>query len=157
MRHLADWACPNTGVIVVLARSVLQTFTRFIQNEDKPEAGGILLGYRRGDHFEVVHATEPTQFDTQSRHHFKRESEIHAKAASDMWASSHGHIGYIGEWHTHPESTPSPSCLDLKEWMNLTMKVSDKTSMVMTIVGTKEIWIGLSHPNGSICKLISVI
>ncbi len=156
MRHLADWACQDTGVIVVLSPSVLKILTSYIQDEDKLEAGGILLGYRRGDHFEIINATEPTQFDTRSRYHFERAPEIHTLTATELWNESKGHVSYIGEWHTHPEENPTPSMTDLKEWGKLTNGLPNKNALVVLIVGTREIWIGLSNPNGSISKLTPV-
>lgn len=157
MCFLADWACPRTGVIVVLAPSVLNTFSNYIQNEGhKPESGGILLGLRRGAHFEVTTATKPTQYDKRSKYHFKRDSMIHADIAAEMWEKSHGHISYIGEWHTHPVSDPVPSSLDIHEWGKLTKNLSNQNSFVMTIIGIDKLWAGLSHPDGSISKLIPV-
>ncbi len=156
MQYVADWICPDTGVIVVIAPPVLDKFASYVQGKNKYEAGGILLGYRRGDHFEVIHATEPSEIDKRSRFHFVREAKYHSEIASKLWAKSNGTINYIGEWHTHPEETPTPSSLDINEWKKLTMKSSDQNPFVMTIVGAKELWTGLSHPNGLIKKLIEV-
>jgi integrative and conjugative element protein (TIGR02256 family) len=156
MQCLADWACPSTGVIVVFAPSTIDTFNRYVQDEDKSEAGGILIGYRRGDHFEVTHATEPTKFDKRSRVHFERLPAIHAETASKLWTDSNGHITYIGEWHTHPEKFPSPSVTDIAEWKNLSKQQTSNNSLVMTIIGTKEIWVGLAKSNGQLNPLRSL-
>jgi integrative and conjugative element protein (TIGR02256 family) len=157
MCSLADWACPSTGVIVVLAPSVLRTFDKYIQNEEgKPESGGILLGLRRGAHLEVTNATVPTQFDKQSKFHFERDSKVHSHIATEMWRKSGGHITYIGEWHTHPENDPVPSSIDFHEWGKVTRGSPNQNSFVMITVGINRLWVGISLPDGSIRKLNSV-
>ena len=32
-----------------------------------------------------------------------------------LWEQSNELIGYLGEWHTHPQRIPYPSALDLRE------------------------------------------
>ncbi|MDD2776789.1 MAG: Mov34/MPN/PAD-1 family protein [Gallionella sp.] len=151
---LADWACPNTGVISVLHPSVLQVLSEYIQNEKgKPESGGILLGLRRGAHFEVTSATAPTQFDKQSRFHFKRDSIGHSTIATEAWKRSGGYITYIGEWHTHPEHNPTPSSIDLQAWRELTRDSLSQDSYLRIIVGISKLWVGLSLPDGSLSEL----
>jgi len=158
MCFIADWITPNSGIIVITAPEVLKVFTKYIQDDElKLEAGGILLGYRRGQHFEITHATEPTKYDQRSRHHFVRSPEIHSEIAIDIWRGSHGHITYCGEWHTHPEASPSPSPIDIREWMALSEKLPYNRAYVMTIVGTEQLWNGLAHYDGSLTELAPVL
>jgi len=157
MCFITDWITPSSGIIVVNEPSVIEVFDKYIQDDElKHEAGGILLGYRRGQHFQIVHATEPTKYDKRSRHHFERSPEIHADIAIGMWRKSYGHITYCGEWHTHPVIHPSPSPLDRKEWKVLSTKLPRNKSYVMTIVGIGQLWSGVAHYDGSLTELAPV-
>jgi len=153
---LGDWACPDTGVIVVISSPVIETLTSYIQSGDREEAGGMLLGYRRGDHLEVTHATEPTKYDIRKIFSFKRNSNTHTEIANKAWSDSKGHICYIGEWHTHPEDNPTPSGVDIREWKKLSMNMEGNNSLFMLIVGRKSIWTGISSSKGILKVLVEV-
>lgn len=100
------------------------------------ESGGILLGYRRGDHLHIVAATTPQPDDQCMKFRFFRRDLNHQKVAIRQWDLSGNTMDYLGEWHTHPELEPTPSSLDMSEWQKICC--ARKTSMVFLIVG----WIG---------------
>lgn len=109
---------------------------------DRPEAGGILLGYRRKDHLHVVTATSPQPGDQQGRFHFHRRDPAHQKVALRQWELSDSMVDYLGEWHTHPVSHPTPSGLDLSEWKKICTRKN--VNMVFLIVGTaNSYWLGV--------------
>ncbi len=71
MQFVSEWATADRRRLVVLNEAVTQVSVRHRQRFPwQTEAGGILLGRRRGNHFEVVEATEPTVSDppTTSSH-----------------------------------------------------------------------------------------
>lgn len=113
--------------------------------QDQPttaESGGVLLGFRRGSHLQVLLATPPGQDDWRSRTSFYRAAAGHQAAAQEHW-KAHGEAGdYLGEWHTHPEDVPTPSTIDLREW-SIVMKRNPGKPMIFLIVGRKEEWFGL--------------
>lgn len=54
-------------------------------------------------------------------------------------------MDYLGEWHTHPEDSPSPSTIDTDGWQRICSK--RKTPMLFVIVGTQDrLWICLGTP-----------
>jgi integrative and conjugative element protein (TIGR02256 family) len=57
------------------------------------------------------------------------------------WSNSGETMDYIGEWHTHPESDPRPSALDLDEWRKICHRRND--TMVFLIQGTLHQWVGV--------------
>ena len=64
MQFVSEWATADRRRLVVLNEAVTQVSVRHRQRFPwQTEAGGILLGRRRGNHFEVVEATEPTHRD----------------------------------------------------------------------------------------------
>lgn len=110
-----------------------------------PEAGGILMGFRRGKHLHVAQATTPQQNDKRTRYRFDRRDQFHQAVAIKQWKESDGTVDYIGEWHTHPEMNPSPSSLDISEWGKIYRAI--KLPMIFIIVGLGVIWLGIGCNN----------
>ncbi len=71
-----------------------------------------------------------------------RKDPGHQKISDTGWKESGGIITYLGEWHTHPVKTPSPSSTDRYEWSKLCAFYSDP--LVFLIVGTERWYIELS-------------
>ena len=86
-------------------------------------------------------ATPPGPRDRRSKYHFHRDVEFHAQIALSEWAKSLETMDYVGEWHTHPESYPQPSQLDLQEWQQICRR--RKELMVFMIQGILGSWIGV--------------
>lgn len=119
MPFLATWEVPGTGQLVYLREQPLQVFNRYKQEGiDSKEAGGILLGHVRGEHLEIIEATEPSFWDRRFRFLFERMPYFHHKLAMKRWKESNGLVRYIGEWHTHPQNHPTPSSIDITEWQD---------------------------------------
>ncbi|MFN4351677.1 MAG: Mov34/MPN/PAD-1 family protein [Hylemonella sp.] len=127
---------------VLVEPQVLAHLSRFRQiNNDTTEAGGILLGYRRGEHLHVVDTTDPMVGDLRTRYSFDRRDPGHQAAATSAWQASGGCVDYLGEWHTHPELHPKPSSLDLREWRVLGHSKADP--LVLMILGIQGSWFGI--------------
>jgi integrative and conjugative element protein (TIGR02256 family) len=114
--------------------------------DEQPEAGGVLLGLRRGLHLHVIGFTPPQPRDIRTRHSFRRSAYGHQNIAQKAWKESGGCVDHIGEWHTHPEAQPLPSGLDLREWQKSCARQSQK---VFVIVGTQYMWVGVGR-DGSV-------
>lgn len=110
----------------------------------RSERGGILLGLRRGRHFQVNEATLPTRWDRGSMFSFRRSAAGHQAVAFRRWKSSRHTTDWIGEWHSHPEPLPSPSSIDLRSWRDITRHRA--APMVFLILGYDGLWLGLCIP-----------
>ena len=127
---------------ILLGDDVMAKMNRYRQlADDANEAGGLLLGFRRGPHLEIIDITTPHPKDVSHGTFFYRCDPLHEKYANKMWSKSKKTIDYLGEWHTHPEQTPNPSGLDVSEWKKLT--VDHKSSMVFLILGISDNWLGV--------------
>lgn len=75
------------------------------------ETGGILLGWHEDDAIVVSHVLRVT--DPQARTYEYIRNDKAAQSALDDFRSSSPdeHIGYVGEWHSHPAQQP-PSHID---------------------------------------------
>lgn len=109
------------------------------------EAGGILIGERRGRHIVITDISEPGLGDIRSRNQFTRKGEHHRHKANESFRTSGGYQDYVGEWHTHPEDHPHPSCLDMKSWRT---GLSASQPMVMLIIGRLSVWAGQKEGEG---------
>jgi len=134
------------GGLLLLEGPLLEKMQTFRQDAPaKLEAGGILLGYRRGPHLHVVDATMPSPKDRRARMRFHRASKYHQDVALSRWRTSGDVLDYLGEWHTHPETQPSPSLLDLAQWQVI-HGLKHRTPMTFIIMGDRDInWYGVGH------------
>ena len=107
------------------------------------ESGGILLGSYRGNHIEVIDATLPGKKDIRRKNEFIRIDKHHQIYAEKLWRKSEGKITYIGEWHTHPTNTPSPSPIDIAEWN----KKLPNRNMILCIQGISDLALFVSNYN----------
>ena len=114
--------------------------------EDAAEGGGVILGARRGPHYQVVAVTEPQKADKRGRFFFVRNGRAHRRLARQAWAESGRANGYLGEWHSHAEPSPTPSHTDTAGWRKLAKQLREP--LVHVIVGTHDIAAWLCEPSG---------
>lgn len=142
MQFVAEWSANEGRNLIYIHPGVLDVFRRHVQAGPADlEAGGLLLGYVRGSHLEIVEATVPTKFDRRFRAFFERMKDMHEQIAQKRWIDSDGLVRYIGEWHTHPQEHPMPSGTDLTEWRKLAVKRKDKRPLLGLIVGRKSLYL----------------
>lgn len=141
MRHKALIE-PNSKRLILVNEEVLRFISSFRQSyPDDCEAGGILIGKRRGEHFEITFATAPQANDTRSRSRFIRRPEGHQEIAEQRFRATNGEENYIGEWHTHPENHPAPSAIDTRDWKRLSKL--HRVPLLVIIGGIQTCYFGL--------------
>lgn len=127
---------------ILIESTVLVSLSSYRQRRPGDlEAGGLLLGFRRGPHLHVTACTKPFPTDRRTRISFERECAGHAEAAYEHWRTSNGCVDYLGEWHSHPEAKASPSSIDLHGWRGLLRPRLN--ALLFVILGTKEHWYGI--------------
>ncbi len=155
MRCVETWFDPESGRIVLLQTTILRLLDTYRQVSSMSlEAGGVLLGYRRDPHLEVMRITEPGVGDRRKRTFFDRRDSCHQKGAIQAWRDSGRFIDYVGDWHTHPEPSPIPSNVDLEQWRLLPVR-TEIDPMLEIIIGTEDMWIGLVV-NGKVRRLTPI-
>lgn len=125
------------GAAILFPSGVLATFDRNRQrsHQDK-EAGGQLFAKFIGADTVIVEATGPSLLDRRSRTGFEpsrwsQQREIRRKRASGLH--------FVGDWHTHPESTPRPSNLDLQSMKESFLRSHHELrNFVLVVVGTSS-------------------
>lgn len=135
---------PN-GKIVDILSNVIDEISPWLQlREEDPESGGYILGYQhyKTNNITLEFVTSPQKNDLRSRVRFVLRDLLHNKI---MRSASKNKSYYMGVWHTHPQTIPCPSDIDLRDWV-ISMK-SEKTAsnyIFFIIAGTEEIriWVG---------------
>jgi integrative and conjugative element protein (TIGR02256 family) len=136
------------GGAVKIADGALQDFARFAQtSSSSKEAGGVLIGRHILNSKDIVvdAVTTPLPGDRRTRTSYHRHAAGHQEILDRAWAASRGTSVYLGEWHTHPEPTPSPSQIDLKDWnRRLRADIVEAPFILFVIVGQKHVcaWLG---------------
>ncbi|MFN3226604.1 MAG: Mov34/MPN/PAD-1 family protein [Hyphomicrobiales bacterium] len=145
------------GQFLTLEQSVLDHFVEWRQLGPKmPEAGGQLFGEVEGQGIKIKLATGPRHSDRRGRFFFI------ADRLAERWEIRTLHksgLHYFGDWHTHPQSIPTPSRTDLSSMADLFARSKHElNAFLMVIVGTAGFPDGLHvslHEASAWSKLLS--
>lgn len=133
----------NPYHMVCFSNRVIEKLKTFIQKSPaSTEAGGLLIGYKRGLHFEITDITYPYKGDIRKRNFFERKDKEHINKLQYIHKLSLAQKGFLGEWHTHPEKNPRPSLLDITEWKKTANY--NKDILLFLIIGQETIYIQTS-------------
>jgi len=141
-----------------ISEEALIRMNQYKQDDYKSlEAGGVLLGrFIKGSKNIIIdQITVPMIGDQRGRTYFIRGEKRHQQIITNIWATSSGTCNYLGEWHTHPESYPTPSDQDIKNWQKiLSTRTFSSLYLYFIIVGTQRvrIWEG-NRRTGKIKRL----
>ncbi|MGF7035324.1 integrative and conjugative element protein (TIGR02256 family) [Paenibacillus mucilaginosus] len=135
-----------------LTSSAINTMFSYAQDDLLgPESGGIMVGRIIDENTNIIDdVSTPMSNDVRTRYRFYRKPNGHQEFFDERWNESEGRCFYLGEWHTHPEATPSPSAVDIRNWKKLLKNPSqDQNFLFFIIVGTEQlkIWLG-ENQNG---------
>jgi integrative and conjugative element protein (TIGR02256 family) len=122
------------------------------------EAGGALLGRHLLDSKDIVvdEVTTPQKGDRRSRFSFFR-SQQHGEVARERWLEEQMSMAYLGLWHTHPESCPTPSNTDIRDWEKaIKADVFEGDRLFFPIVGHTLIRVWSLNRRGSFRELKEV-
>ncbi|MBW7992073.1 MAG: hypothetical protein FVQ84_18950 [Planctomycetes bacterium] len=95
---------------------VLQKMLNLLLENKGTETGGIMVGYynRRYDCAIVTDFSGPPSDSKRSKNFFHRGINGLQHWINKLWQLQHRRY-YLGEWHFHPFSNPSPSSIDIKQ------------------------------------------
>ncbi len=148
----------ESGQLLAIEQNVLDHFVKWRQLDLKmPEAGGQLFGAVEGQCIKVKLATGPRRSDRRGRFFFIADRLAERREISALHKSG---LHYLGDWHTHPQSIPTPSGTDLSSMADLfAQSKHDLNAFLMVIVGTAGFPDGLHvslHEASAWSKLHSV-
>jgi [CysO sulfur-carrier protein]-S-L-cysteine hydrolase len=131
---------------VDLPKQIAKRMRTHLRKAGRREIGGILMGEQiAAGHFRLVDFSVDAQ--TSSEAHFVRSPEIHRQALEDFFASSganYAKFNYLGEWHSHPSFSVSPSGVDYRSMMSLVEAEQDINFAILMILRL-QLWIKLEY------------
>lgn len=129
---------PNGGVLEFGETALQHVLSHRQFTSDSAEAGGVLLGRLIRDSRDIVidRAAGPSELDRRSRFSFFRARRPAQALVDEAWRESGQAAIYLGEWHTHPEDDPTPSCIDRKDWIRIVQRAQfEQPSLFFVIAG----------------------
>lgn len=132
----------ESGQCLILEQNVLDHFAKWRQLDPRmPEAGGQLFGAIEGQCIKVKLATGPRRSDRRGRFFFIADRLAERREICKLHKSG---LHYFGDWHTHPQSIPTPSGTDLSSMADLFARSKHElNAFLMVIVGTARFPDGL--------------
>jgi len=141
---------------LIFTQAALDQLKQHIQHTKRQtEAGGALLGRHLHESLDLVidEITLPQRKDNRRRFSFFR-SDTHNDLANQRWRETGGTMAYLGLWHTHPESVPTPSQTDLHDWEKASCEDTyEGDYLFFVIVGIEEMKVWCKTRTGCIEEL----
>lgn len=139
---MASYRRPDRGTVTLApaAEATLRVYAS--GSKGAAEGGGVLLGRLVLDSNDIMvdTATEPGPKDKRRPFSFERDKTFHQDLVNRAWATSNGTTIYLGGWHTHPEPVPTPSDVDIKDWIRTAKKAAyEQDCLIFAIAGTELI------------------
>ena len=135
---------------LIIRKPVLENFKKYEQYSNRKESGGILLGKVYSSYVSIERITTPSIFDKVGRYFFIRSKIPAQSTINRLWSNSSGQTIYLGEWHTHPETNPSPSPQD-RAMINNCFKSTkmEIDFLFLIIIGfSRAYWTGVQTEKG---------
>lgn len=111
------------------------------------ESCGILIGEYRELSIYIKYITLPQENDKRTRTRFFRQDKKHQDILNTLHHENLGYVNYAGEWHSHPESNPSPSFVDINAWKKLDFFTEEYPKLFLILGNKNTDWLGLTYKN----------
>jgi len=137
---------PNSIQTLIITDNVLDILDRFRQTGNKPEFGGLV--FARLDELPNIileKISTPHVKDRCERFFFCSYKKAQKKLIQKRFKQN---LHFIGEWHSHPQTCPTPSSLDLQTMKNSFLFSEHQLNyFLMLIIGTanNSLWISLHN------------
>jgi len=129
-------------VAVVIDINTFQTIRELAHKSKKVETGGILIGceiviseYGEENKFLLItNCTLPGPNAIRKLAYFDRDVEYCSNILNKYHSKSKGVLNYVGEWHSHPSQSVSPSPLDDSSLFKITKAKGYKMPSPVSII-----------------------
>jgi integrative and conjugative element protein (TIGR02256 family) len=114
---------------IEIAPEVVARLRQALRNAGRREIGGMMFAEQLapGSFRLIAVSLDPL---SGSSSHFRRDPGAHQKALTAFFEETgrdYGRYNYLGEWHSHPSYSVSPSTEDME---TMQMLVDDETSVI---------------------------
>lgn len=123
------------GVSVTLSAEFQATIVKLARNAGANETGSVLIGTYTDDYSVVIkRGSYIPDGSMGGKMWYKRGKDGLNKYYKDVFRDSGGSEYYIGEWHSHPNGSVSPSDIDDATMTSISRDMSNR-GIVSVIVG----------------------
>lgn len=135
---------PNGKVVDILSQ-VFNVIEKYLQEGKlSNESGGYIVGYQNNisGNITLEDASHPYDFDVKCRTKFVIKDPRHRVF---LFKSKLKKSYYMGVWHTHPESIPTPSTTDWQDWfetVNLDRTGCGYVFFLIAGIDGARMWVG---------------
>lgn len=151
-----EW--PVHAYKVRLSHSEAEVIYQHVQfKSHDEEAGGLLLGRDLlvSKTLVIDKITQPFPNEKRSRFRCHRGKQ-HMLFAEAYWKKEKRTGQVLGLWHTHPESQPTPSPVDIKDWKRQLRSIKNTPGLlIFFIVGLESIGCWYGRLNSTKIQFIS--
>lgn len=133
---MMEFLCNELGISVILEEKVCQKIEDIVQKQKSVETGGIIIGYYTASlQKAIITELSDAPIDSKAGYNwFYRGIKGLKKLLADKWTKRGEY--YLGEWHLHPNSSPNPSIIDIKQMKkNARNKEFNCPEPVLLIIG----------------------
>ncbi len=137
---------PNSIQKIIISNDVLELFIKSKQiKKTQKEVGGQLFAKISQNEISILKTYLPNKYDKRTYNSFLPSRK---KQMEEIYYSFPRGLHYVGDWHTHPEETPTPSNIDLDSMKECFVKSKHElNNFILIIVGNSKIylnlWVGL--------------
>ena len=132
----------ESGQILIFTKATIKHLERHRQlHSNSREAGGQLFARFEGKNIWIERATGPRRTDRRTPTTFAPNRRAERREIKRLFKEG---LHYVGDWHTHPESSPYPSQIDIHNFMKMFNESRHKlASFVIVILGNAPLPDGL--------------
>jgi integrative and conjugative element protein (TIGR02256 family) len=125
------------GLSVYFSEKAVNQLHQHKQTGSKNEAGGFLFGDIQSGVVTIQTVSTPNKADKRSRYGFSWNKD---EANKTIQKNFNKGLHYLGDWHTHPCSQPTPSLDDIQAIRSTFLNSQHQLNyFIMLILGTKGI------------------
>jgi integrative and conjugative element protein (TIGR02256 family) len=122
------------GLKVKLPETVFEIIKTETAKQYPNECGGIFVGRVVGDEA-TIEKTMTLKKYRSTPVLFKRIAHLFNRWLTQIFKESNGETIYLGEWHSHPDSSPNPSSTDFKAMKSIATRaqIRIKTPLLLIV------------------------
>jgi len=130
--------CSNSKSSLHISRKALLTIKKILTHYYPNEYGGVFIGYKSGNNIIITDILIPDSYKNGKTVFVRHPGSLN-KRLSAIHEETNGKINYLGEWHSHPNGSTSPSLTDLNAMKEISddVKINNPNPILMISSITK--------------------
>lgn len=123
---------------VEISPTALSYMQDLVQKSGKKETGGVLAGYVDNGKIIVTDASGPGSKAICEETRFQKDAAYCQEFLDNLYKDKGGKIVYVGEWHSHPSNSNTPSGVDIKSLTDISYQQEYLTDKPVMIIFSKD-------------------